>query len=85
MGPEEGYKDFQRLGAPLLQGQAEGAGLAQLGEEKAPWRSYSSLPMPKGAYQKVLERHFISICSDSTRGSGFKLKYSIYTGYIRLK
>ena len=34
-GPDEGHEDDQRVGAPLLQGQAEGAGAVQPGEEKA--------------------------------------------------
>jgi len=35
-GPEEGHEDDPRAGAPLLRGQAEGAGAVQPGEEKAP-------------------------------------------------
>jgi len=31
---EDGQKDAQRAGAPLLQRQAEGAGLVHSGEEK---------------------------------------------------
>ena len=34
-GPEESHKDDQGAGAPPLRGQAEGAELVQLGEEKA--------------------------------------------------
>jgi len=34
-GPEKGHKDGQRAGAPPVRRQAEGAGLVQLGEEKA--------------------------------------------------
>ena len=33
-GPEEGHKYDQRAGEPLLQRQAEGAGLVQPGEKK---------------------------------------------------
>jgi len=36
VGPEEGHGADPRAGAPLLRGQAEGAGAAQPGEEKAP-------------------------------------------------
>ena len=36
VGPEEGYEDDPRAGAPLPWGQAEGAGAVQPGEEKAP-------------------------------------------------
>jgi len=46
-GPEEGRKDGQRAGAPLLQRQAEGAGLVQPGEEKAVRRPHCSLPVLK--------------------------------------
>ena len=35
-GPEEGHKDDQRAGAPILQGQAERAGTLWPGEEEAP-------------------------------------------------
>ena len=34
-GPEQGHEDSPRAGAPLLRGQAEGAGAVQPGEEKA--------------------------------------------------
>jgi len=47
-GPEEDHEDEQRDGTPLLQGQAEGAGLVRPGEEKAPGRPYYSLPIFKG-------------------------------------
>ena len=40
VGPEEGHKNDQRAGAPLLQRQAEGVGLVWPGEEKAPGRSH---------------------------------------------
>ena len=33
-GPEEGHKDDQRAGTPLLQGQAERVGAVQPGEEQ---------------------------------------------------
>jgi len=35
-GARGGHKDDLRAGAPLLRGQAEGAGAVQPGEEKAP-------------------------------------------------
>jgi len=34
--PEESHEDDPRAGAPLLRGQATGAGAFQSGEEKAP-------------------------------------------------
>ncbi|GAB0185906.1 triadin [Grus japonensis] len=45
--PEEGHKDDQRAGAPLLRREAERVGVVQPGEEKAPGRPYSSLPVPE--------------------------------------
>ena len=47
MGPEEGCKSDQRAGAPLLRGQAKRLRVVQSGEEKAPGRSYCSLPVLK--------------------------------------
>ena len=38
--------------APALQGQAERAGALQPGEERAPRRLYSSLPVPEGVLQE---------------------------------
>ena len=51
-GPEVGHKDDQRAGAPPLRGQAERVGVLQPGEEKAPRRPYSSLPVPEGGLQE---------------------------------
>ena len=45
MDPEEIHKDDQRAGVPLLQRQAEGAGLVQFGAEKAPGKPLCSLPV----------------------------------------
>ena len=50
--PEEGHKDDQRDGAPLLWGKAERVGAVQHGEEKAPGRPYSCLPLPEGGLQE---------------------------------
>ena len=44
------------------------------GEEKAPGRPYSGLPVPKGSYRKAVEGLFVRGCSDRTRGNAFKLK-----------
>ena len=41
--PAEGYEDDEGTGASLLQGKAEGAGLAQPGEEKAERGPYKCL------------------------------------------
>ena len=49
-------------------------GVVQPGEEKAPGRPYSSLPVPTGAYKKAGEELFTRACSDKTKG--FKLKES---------
>jgi len=42
-------EDNERTGAPLLQRQAEGAGLVQPGKEKAPGRPYCGLPVLRGS------------------------------------
>ena len=48
VGPEEGHKNDQRGGIPLLQAQAERVGVVQPGEEKGPERSCCSLSVLKG-------------------------------------
>jgi len=47
-GPEEGHKNGQRAGAPLLRRKAETVGAVQPGEEKAPGRPYSRFLVPEG-------------------------------------
>ena len=47
-GPEEGHKNDQRDGTPLLQGKAEGVGAVQPGEEQAVGRPYSGLSVTEG-------------------------------------
>ena len=49
--PEEGHKDDQRAGAPLLWGKVEGVGFVQSGEQKAPGRPHCGLPILKGTLQ----------------------------------
>jgi len=71
--PKEGHEDDQRAGASLLQRHAERLGVVQPGEQKAPGKPYCSLPVPEGAYKKVREGRFTRLCSDRTRGNGFKL------------
>ena len=72
--PEEGHKDDQRAGVPLLCRQAERVGAVQPGAEKAPRRLYCSLPVPKGIYKRAGEGLFTRACSDRMWGNGFKLK-----------
>ena len=61
MGPEEGYEDDPRAGAPLPLGQAEGAGAVQPGEEKAAWGPQSSCQCLKGTAGRM-ERGFSQGC-----------------------
>ena len=51
-GPEEATEMIPGLHTPLLRGQAERVGTVQPGEEKAPGRPYSSLPVPEGGLQE---------------------------------
>jgi len=46
---QRGHEDAQRAGASLLLRQAEGAGLVQCEEEKAPERSHCGFPALKGS------------------------------------
>jgi len=43
VGPEEGYKNEQRDGIPLLLGKAETVGAVQPGEERAAGTPYCGL------------------------------------------
>ena len=47
VSPEEGHEDDQRAWAPPLCGQDEKIGPLQHGEERAPGRPYSVLPVPE--------------------------------------
>ena len=51
-GSRGGHKNDARAGAPLLGGKAERVGTVQPGEEKAPGRLYSSLPVPEESLQE---------------------------------
>ena len=48
--------------------------VVQPGEEKAPRRPCSSLPVPKWGLQERWRGTFYKGCSDRTRGNGLKLK-----------
>jgi len=50
--PGESYKDDQRDSAPLLQRKAEGAGLVQPGEDRAPEDLISASHYLKGVYKQ---------------------------------
>ena len=78
-------EEGQRAGAPLLWRQAERVGVVQPGEEEAPGRPYSSLPVPKGAYRKAGEGLFTRACSDRTRDNSFKLKEDRFRLDVRKK
>ena len=49
-------------------------GAVQPGEEKDSGRPESGLSVSKADYKKEENRLFSKVCSDSTRGNGFRLK-----------
>ncbi|KAK4815346.1 LOW QUALITY PROTEIN: hypothetical protein QYF61_000178 [Mycteria americana] len=80
-GPEEGHKNDQRAGTPLL--KAERVGVVQPGEEKAPRKtlswpfnicSFVYISYIIISHKKGRERLFTKAFSDRTRGNSFKLK-----------
>lgn len=58
VGPEEGKKNAQRAGTPLLWRQTETAGVVQPGEEKVLRRSHCGLPILKGGFLKRVRVSF---------------------------
>ena len=76
--PEEGHKDDQGTGAPLLQTQAEGVGVVHPGEV-----SRETLAAIQETYRKAGEGLFVRECSDRSRGNGFKLKEGGFRPDIR--
>lgn len=43
-------------------------------EEKALGKPHRRLPVPKGSLQESQRRTFTRVCTDGTRGNGFKLE-----------
>jgi len=84
-GSQEGHKNDQRAGTPLLWGKAESVGAVQPGEEKAVGRPYRSLPVSEGACKEAGEGLFTNAWSDRTRGNGFKMKEGRFRLDIRQK
>jgi len=72
--PEQGHKDDQMDGTPLLEGKDERVGAVQPREEKAPGRLRAAFQYLKGAYERAGEGLFTRAHSNSPRGNGFELK-----------
>lgn len=74
---EEGYKDNQRAGAPLLCRRADRAGMVHPGEDSKE-SSLQSFNINRGLYKNIVNRLFSKSCSNWTMGNGFKLKEGIF-------
>lgn len=76
MGPEESHEDDEGAGAPFLCGRAERLGVVQPGERRL-WEDLSvAFQFSKKAFKKTGEGYFSRVCSDRTKGNGFKLEGS---------
>ncbi|KAK4815832.1 hypothetical protein QYF61_008435 [Mycteria americana] len=84
-GPEEGHKNDEGDGTPLLGGTAERVVVVQPGEEKALGDLIVAFQYLKGAYKKDGDRLLSRACNDRTRGNGFKLKEGRFRLDIRKK
>jgi len=73
-GPEEGHRNDQGDGTPLLWGKAERVGAVQSVQEKAVGRPYRSLQYLNRVCKRAGEGLFMRAFSDRIRGNGFKLK-----------
>ncbi|GAB0189727.1 hypothetical protein GRJ2_001438000 [Grus japonensis] len=78
-------RDWENEEPPTVGGDQVQAQFVQPGEEKVPGRSFSSLPVPKGASKKAGEGLFTRAWSDRTRGSSVKLKEGRFRLHIRKK
>jgi len=81
---ERGHGDDPRAGAPLLRGQAEGAGAVQPGEGSRA-TSEQILEVSGGADRKGGEGFFTRGCSDRTRGNGSKRQEGRFRRDMRKK
>ena len=59
VGPEDGHKDDQRPGAPLLGRMFEGAGFFHHGEGRAPRRPHCSLPVLQEAKKQEINFSYV--------------------------
>ena len=85
VGPENGHRNNQRAGAPLIWGQAEGAGLVQPEEEKVQRDVIAAFQYIKGAYKWEDNQLFTWVDCDKTRGNYFRLKEGIFRLDVRGK